>query len=48
MKFIAFDVRDDEKPYFQAWAKQNKIEVTLDSGVLDERTLKKLQDMMPY
>lgn len=41
MKFIAFDVRDDEKPYFQAWAKQNKIEVTLDSGVLDERTLKK-------
>ncbi|WP_281165044.1 D-2-hydroxyacid dehydrogenase [Liquorilactobacillus sicerae] len=43
MKFIAFDVRDDEKTYFLAWERENNIKVTLDSGVLDDQALEKVK-----
>ena len=29
MKFVAFNVREDERRYFEEWSKENGIEVSL-------------------
>lgn len=42
MKFIAFNVRQDEQPYFESWAQQNQIEVKTVSGSLTNSSLKQV------
>lgn len=39
MKLIAFGVREDEKPYFESWEKQNHVEVKLVSDLLSNDNL---------
>lgn len=39
MKFIAFGVRDDERPYFAEWQQENNIQVDLHQEILDEKSL---------
>jgi D-lactate dehydrogenase len=39
MKFIAFGVRDDERPYFVEWQQENNIQVDLHQEMLDEKSL---------
>ncbi|KRM96421.1 D-lactate dehydrogenase [Liquorilactobacillus aquaticus DSM 21051] len=39
MKFIAFNAREDEQQYFEAWEKKNDIQVKTVKGALDSNTL---------
>lgn len=41
MKFVAFNVRDDERKYFENWSTENKIEVTLLKEELTSTTIAK-------
>lgn len=42
MKFIAFNVRQDEQPYFENWSRQNQIEVKLVADALTAASLKQV------
>lgn len=39
MNFIAFSVRDDERPYFEKWAQVNNVKVDLHSEEISEDNL---------
>ncbi|KRN28909.1 D-lactate dehydrogenase [Lactobacillus selangorensis] len=41
MKLIAYDIRDDERPYAEAWAKEHNVDVTLLSDQLTDKTVEK-------
>ena len=39
MNFIAFSVRDDERPYFEKWAQVNNVKIDLHSEEISEDNL---------
>ena len=43
MKFIAFSVRDDERPYFEKWAQENGIEVELRTEEITSQNLEEIK-----